>query len=414
MKIVAIVAEYNPFHNGHKYHIEEAKKITGADYLIVVMSGNFVQRGAPAIINKYERTKAAILGGADLVFELPVIYASASAEYFALGAVSLLDKLGIVDYLCFGSELGDVDSLAKVARYLQSNQDSYNRDINEYMKNGMTYPLARQKALKKNNPDLDDDIISSPNNILGVEYIKALLNLKSNIKPITISRKQAAYHEANLNTKGQSNHISSATSIRKATFKSSDISLIRSHVPIETYDILSNQYNKTFPISKNDFSLLLKYKILQESKESLTDYMDVSSDLSNRIKNISFSNHNFDSYSKEIKTKQWTLTRINRSLIHILLNLKTDKLNLYSENNHCQYARVLGCSKRATKLLKTIKEKASLPVVTKVSDALGNLSDIEIQMLKEDIFATDLYNLVVEEKFNTTIKNEYQQGIIII
>jgi predicted nucleotidyltransferase len=420
MKVVGIVAEYNPFHNGHMYHIEEAKKLTGADYLVVIMSGNFVQRGGPAIIDKYARAQAAIEYGADLVLELPVIYATASAEYFALGAISLLDKLGIVDYLCFGSEAGDIKSLTAVAKYLLSNKEDYNKDINKYMKSGMTFPEARQKALKKNNPDLDDNTISSPNNILGVEYIKALLSLNSDIKPTTISRKIAGYHEPNLNTNGQIKHISSATSIRKAIVNDADnsdnsgIGIIESHIPKKTYELLERQYKKTFPISKKDYTPLLKYKILQETRESLTSYIDISEDLANRIKNTSFTGHTFDSYAKAVKTKQWTLTRINRSLIHLLLNLKTENLDLYSKNNHCQYARVLACSKDSTMLIKTIKEKASLPVIDKVSDGLKELPSIGLKMLKEDIFASDLYNLVLEEKYNTIIKNEFQHGVVII
>ncbi len=419
MKIVGIVAEYNPFHNGHKYHIEQAKKQTGADLVVVVMSGNFVQRGAPAIIDKYVRTKTAIESGADIVFELPVIFSTASAEHFALGAISLLDKLGVVDYLCFGSETGDIEALTSVAQYLLLNKEKFNKDINKYMKNGITFPKARHKALKENNPNLDDNIISSPNNILGIEYIKALLSLNSNIKPVTINRKEAQYHEeslnvSNLNVSKVVKHISSATSIRKSITDNSSIDITKSHMPITNYRLLKSQYNKTFPINTNDYSLLLKYKLLQESSESLTSYIDISPDLSNRLKNTSFNNHNFDSYAKEIKTKQWTLTRINRSLIHILLNLKTENINLYSKNNYIQYARVLGSSKSSTRLLKVVKEAADTPIITKVSDALYEIPAIGLQMLQEDIFAADLYNLVVEEKFHTTIKNEFLQGIIII
>src|SRR5690554_4412644 len=194
MKVVGIIAEYNPFHNGHQHHILEAKKQTGADYVIVVMSGNFVQRGAPSIINKYSRAKAALESGADLVFELPVIYSTASAQYFSLGAISLLDKLGLVDYVCFGSESGDIESLTYIAKYLHNNSYEYNKDINNLMKNGITFPEARQIAIKNNNNTIDDNVISSPNNILGIEYIKAILELNSNIIPVSISRIESAYH----------------------------------------------------------------------------------------------------------------------------------------------------------------------------------------------------------------------------
>lgn len=411
MKVVGIIAEYNPFHNGHQHHILEARKQTGADYVIVVMSGNFVQRGAPSIINKYSRAKAALESGADLVFELPVIYSTASAQYFSLGAISLLDKLGLVDYVCFGSESGDIESLTYIAKYLHNNSYEYNKDINNLMKNGITFPEARQIAIKNNNNTIDDNVISSPNNILGIEYIKAILELNSNIIPVSISRIESAYHEPNLNLNKNIGSISSATGVRKAIASSSNIDIIRQHVPNTSFNIIKNEYNKTFPIYQNDFSQLLKYKLLQESKESLTQYVDVSSDLANRIKNLNFVSYSFSAFAKEVKSKQWTLTRINRSLIHILLNLKTQKLELYNNNNFAQYGRLLGFKKSSTKLINNIKNNSKMPIITKLSESYNMLSDIELQMLNEDLFAADLYNLIVCEKFGSPVNNEFKQGL---
>ncbi len=414
MKVVGIIAEYNPFHNGHKHHILEAKKQTDADYVIVVMSGNFVQRGAPSIINKYSRTKAALESFADLVFELPVIYSTASAQYFSLGAISLLEQLGLVDYVCFGSESGDIDSLTSVANYLNNNSIEYNKDINTLMKNGITFPEARQIAIKKNNPTIDSSIISSPNNILGIEYIKALLELNSNIIPVTVPRIESTYHEPNLNLKKNIHSISSATAVRKTISGKSKINIIKPHLPSASFNVLEDEYNKTFPIYRNDFSQLLKHKLLQESKESLTEYVDISSDLANRIKNSDFVTYNFSRFAKEVKSKQWTLTRINRSLIHILLNLKNKNLDLYNNNNYVQYARLLGFNKRATKLISDIKSSSRIPIITKLSESYNTLSDIELKMLNEDIFAADLYNLIAYEKFGYSIKNEFSHGLEIV
>lgn len=411
MKVVGIIAEYNPFHNGHQHHILEAKKQTGADYVIVVMSGNFVQRGAPSIVNKYSKTKAALESGADLVFELPVIYSTSSAQYFSLGAISLLDQLGLVDYICFGSESGNIESLTSIASYLHNNSDEYNEVIKKLMKDGITFPEARQIAIKKHNPTINDNVISSPNNILGIEYIKAILDLNSNIVPVAISRVESTYHEPNLNLEESIYSISSATSIRKTIESRSNIDIIKKHVPNASFNILKEEYNKTFPIHQNDFSKLLKYKLLQESKESLTKYADVSYDLANRIQNLSFVSHSFSSYAQEVKSKQWTLTRINRSLIHILLNLKSKNLELYNNNNYTQYGRLLGFNKNSTKLINNIKNNSKMPIITKLSESYNILSDIELQMLNEDIFAANLYNLIVYEKFDSLINNEFKQGL---
>ncbi len=416
MKVVGIIAEYNPFHNGHLYHIKEAKKQTGADYVIVIMSGNFVQRGSPAIINKYARTKSALESGADLVIELPVVYSTSSAEFFALGAISILDQLGIVDYVCFGSETNDINALTSVAKYLIMNPDEYNKDVNKYMKSGITFPVARQKAIIKNNPSINTDIISSPNNILGVEYIKALLKFNSPIKPFTIERKHAGYHETDLNIMrlAPTSSISSATALRKFIKEQSFLSTIETQLPDSMYNIFKQEYKKTFPVYDNDFSLLLKYKLLSEDNKSLVEYIDLSKDLANRINNTSFGEYDLSSYTREIKTKQWTHTRIKRVLIHILLDLKTKNLKQYNDNKYSQYARILGFNKDSSSLINKIKESTKIPILSKLSEADNILPPIGLQMLREDIYAANIYNLIIQEKFGTNVDNEFKQDLIII
>jgi predicted nucleotidyltransferase len=226
MKVVGLITEYNPFHNGHKYHIEEARRITGADYVVAVMSGDFVQRGVPAIIDKYSRTRMALNNGVDLVLELPVCYATGSAEYFAHGAVAVLNALGVVDYLCFGSEAGEIELLQKATELIYSAPASFDDLLKAYLKEGLNYPAARQKALEavtgslspdNNRPDDNNALIkvfTEPNNILGIEYLKAIHDLSASMQPVTIRREVAHYHEATLTRIDTPSVISSATAIR--------------------------------------------------------------------------------------------------------------------------------------------------------------------------------------------------------
>lgn len=417
MRVVGLITEYNPFHNGHKYHIEEAKKKTNADYVVVVMSGNFVQRGTPAMMDKYQRSKMALLSGADLVIELPVCYATASAEFFALGAVSILDKLGIVTDLCFGSECGDTSILRTIANLLLHESEEYKELLSHYLKEGYTFPEARMEAIKNSCPVDYSHILSSPNNILGIEYLKALLTLKSNINPVTITRITAQYHSEQLTNNDiakDSIAISSATAIRKVLKDSTDLTLLDSHVPSYVYSIMEENYMKTFPIFEDDYSLLLNYKLMQETNVSLTKYTDVNTDLANRIHSLSHSSQTFSELAKSIKSRQITLTRVNRVLSHILLNLKEEDLKTYESNGYVNYARILGFKKTSSHLIRQIVKNEKISVITKVADAKTSLDTVSLRMLNEDINSSHLYNHVVYHKYNTLLQNEYKAGVIIL
>jgi len=443
MKVVGFVTEYNPFHNGHKYHIEEAKKSSGADYAIAVMSGDFVQRGAPAVIDKYSRAKMAIKGGADLVLELPVCYAAASAEYFALGAVSLLDKLGIVDSLCFGSECGDISLLEETAGILANTTEAYDRLLLSYVKEGLTYPAAREKAVTKYlqsgnacssiNPEQMGKVLSSPNNILGIEYIKAIQALSSFLQPVTIPRKTAGYHEMELSDPAHIDHctageqrkdsispsrvISSATAIRTAVQNSREadaLSLIAASVPDSVYDILVSHYHKTYPITGEDFASMIRYKLLSQDRDQLNSYVDITVDFADRIKKHSIYACTMEELAQILKTKNLTLTRINRALTHILLNIRKDSFDQFNQNGYTAYARVLGIKKESSHLLRRIAGIGRIPVITKIAKAEKQLDPLAKQMLSEDLFAAHLYNQAVYEKYGTLLPNEYQKGIIII
>lgn len=412
MKVVGLITEYNPFHNGHAYHLNEAKRITGADYVVVVMSGNFVQRGTPAFIDKYSRTEMALNCGADLVFELPVCYATASAEFFAMGAISLLDKLGIIDFICFGSESGDITLLSSISELLLKEPPAFQIIFKEALKLGRTFPEARGAAIKALLPEVSDDFLTSPNNILGIEYIKALKRLKSTITPVTIIRKATGYHSQELNTDAKY-AISSATAIRKALKEDNTLERLKSQVPPKAFAIMEQQFNKSYPVFEEDFSLLLHYKLMQEDKHTLLRYTDINSDLANRMIRMYAEYATFSELAMSIKSRQWTLTRINRALIHILLNHYQENFSSYQQKGYTQYARILGLKKESSHLLRTIVKNERIPVITKLGDAKNKLSEIGLTMLSEDVFAASLYNLAVFNKLGTTQKDEYTQGIII-
>jgi len=416
MKVTGIIAEYNPFHNGHKLHIEKARKLTGADYIIVVMSGNYVQRGEPAIIDKYARTKMALECGADLVLELPLPYATGSAEYFAMGAVALLSKLGIVDYLCFGSECGDATKLMWVASYLANEPFEYKELLQKYLMQGLSFPSAQEAALHGCTDGKTAALLSSPNNRLGIEYCKALIRLNSSITPVTILREGGGYHDENL-YEADDNLPSSATAIRKAFDSiSSCPETVLSQVPAPAADIIKNEWNKSFPIREDDFSLLLHYKLLSETKESLLTYVDITPDLADKIlKNLSHYT-SFSGFCMTLKSKELTYARFSRCLLHILLDIKTTHIAAYKALGLTPYARILGFRKPASPLLHEIKEHTSIPMISKLADAQKILDNDAYVMLEREIKASHVYEAVKVQKFckkTSLIKNEFTREIII-
>lgn len=396
MKTVGLIAEYNPFHNGHQYHIEKAKEVANADYAIVVMSGNFVQRGAPAIMPKHMRAEAALKCGADLVLELPVCYATGTAEQFAYGAVSTLNKLGCVDAICFGSESGDINTLSDLATLLCVECDEYKESLQACLRSGMSFPLARQNALNKLYPDCNyGQLLSEPNNILGIEYLKALYRLNSNIEPLTIRREVSHYHDTELQEQ-----FSSASALR-STIAHGDFAQLYEQIPSECMPSLEDGYKVRYPVYANDFSLLLKYRLLYETTSSLIEYADVSEELANRICNRLNDYVSFDQFCELLKTKEVTYTRISRALIHILLGVKK------SDCDKIEYARVLGFRSSSNNLLSMLKKSSFIPLVTKLGKDYTTRN-----MLEMDVFASNIYESVVTEKFKAPFVNELKQPII--
>ncbi|GFI43833.1 hypothetical protein IMSAGC018_01510 [Lachnospiraceae bacterium] len=425
MKIVGLITEYNPFHNGHLYHIEKAKEITGADFVIVVMSGNYVQRGAPAIMPKHLRAEVALEAGVDILMELPVCYAVGSAEYFAAGAIDLFEQLGCVDSICFGSECGDYGLLARIAHILSDEPEGYKQSLKEALKTGRSFPLARQIALKEYlQDDTLDLVLEQPNNILGIEYIKALYQRHSSMKSYTIKRMVSGYHDSDL-----SSSYSSASAIRRLlSFTSQSVMLekdgmfdepsmtevlsrLEGQVPPSCIRMLEETHHSRYPVYTNDFSLLLKYRLLTETRQTLTTYLDISEELANRIINNANDFISFDQFSDQLKTRDMTLSRICRCLFHILLNIRTEDLLAYQQAGYCQYARILGFRKDARRLLTLLKNSSNVPLITKLAQT-EKLSATGLSMLKTDIFAANLYESLITNKYKMPFINEYQQQIL--
>ena len=413
MKAVGLITEYNPFHNGHLYLIEEARRITGADCVVVVMSGDFVQRGTPAVMDKYLRASAALSCGADLVFELPVCYATGSAEFFAEGAIRLLDSLGIVDCICFGSECGDISILSETASILISEPTEYRQCLKEQLKCGSNFAKARAEAFRLTFP-MYAKVLDTPNNILGIEYIKALQKIGSSIKPYTIRRKGHAYHDTEC-----THSFASASAVRRLmTGSMTDASLSLSdseysnplkalelYVPQSALNLYASGKNKVFPVTEDDFSAVLYYSLCNKSAGSaLSDYFEVNTELDNRISKLLPGFRSFSHFAMLLKNKSCTYSRICRGLLHILLDIKSSDLSEYCDNGWIFYNRLLGMrnSAKASEALGLIAKLSSVPLLTTVKnttvqDALSE--DTAKRMLKTDIAASDIYEHISSIKY---------------
>ena len=411
MKTVGLITEYNPFHNGHAYHIEKAKALTGADRVIVVMSGDFVQRGAPAVMPKHLRTESALLSGASLIIELPVCFSTGSAEFFAQGSISLLNQLGCVDSICFGSECGDIHVLKDIAQILVNEPAEYQTALRQALKDGASFPAARQAALHIYS-DKYSEILASPNNILGIEYLKALAKTHSEMEPFTIKRIGAGYHDMDID--GQ---FSSATAIRSDIYQLADVNSssesiplthIQTQVPSSCHELMKKNYQTRYPVKSDDFSLLLKAKLLSETADSLSHYLDISPELANRILRLRNNYLSFEQFCDLLKTKELTRSRISRSFIHVLLGITNDWLTAMKAP--VPYARILGFRKDHADLLGILKQTSDIPLIT--SPARAVLADTARQMLELDIYASDLYESVITDLYGTPFHNELTKQII--
>ena len=378
MNVVGIIAEYNPFHEGHAYQIQKAKEQCGAEFAVVVMNGDFVQRGEPAIFDKYTRTKEALLGGADLIFELPVRFGLSSAGDFAMGGVLALNALPFVTHLCFGTETGDLTPLLQAATFLCDEPDSYRTRVKHFVKQGILYPKARSLALAAES-GLPTETWDSPNNILGLEYCVALQKLHSKIKPFTIRREGQGYHD---NDTPALSDFPSATFLRKKIRKAGE------------------KEN----LSLSDFSSLIGYSLL--TAKDLCRIKDITPDLSDRIRNELPKYREINEFVKTIKNPSLTTGRIKRSFFQCLFDIE-------KEEPVMPYLRVLGMKKEASSLLSQI-ENASCQILTKLAFDVPKMDDTAKKLFAKDLLASDLYRQVFCHKYNQTLPNEYQHSPIVL
>lgn len=378
MNVVGIIAEYNPFHKGHAYQIQKAKEQCGAEFAVVVMNGDFVQRGEPAIFDKYTRTKEALLGGADLIFELPVRFGLSSAGDFAMGGILALNALAFVTHLCFGTETGDLTPLLQAASFLCDEPDSYRTRVKHFVKQGILYPKARSLALAAES-GLPTETWDSPNNILGLEYCVALQKLHSKIKPFTIRREGQGYHD---NDTPALSDFPSATFLRKQIRKAGE------------------KEN----LSLSDFSSMIGYSLL--TAKDLCRIKDITPDLSDRIRNELPKYREINEFVKTIKNPSLTTGRIKRSFFQCLFDIE-------KEEPVMPYLRVLGMKKEASSLLSQ-KENASCQILTKLAFDVPKMDDTAKKLFAKDLLASDLYRQVFCHKYNQTLPNEYQHSPIVL
>lgn len=389
-KVLGIIAEYNPFHNGHLYHLTESKKAVNAGYTVAIMSGNFVQRGDTSLTNKWIKTKMALQNGVDLVIELPTIYSVSSAENFASGSIKILNSLKIVDYLSFGTELCDVNLLNEFAEVLHTEPKEYVSILNHELGKGFSFPKARENALLMYLNDIRRyaNILSSPNNILAIEYLKALKQENSNIIPFSIKRNKVDYNSTEI-----VDGFASATAIRKIAL-TNDVWSLRKAMPMPSFDLMYDQLRagKTVPnLSRFEHEII--YNLRKMTLEEIADLPDVSEGLENLIKNAASSCNTISELVSIIKSKRYTETRIRRILVYCLLNItKKDMLN---SKKVSPYVRVLGFNVRGKELISAIAHSnPKLDIITSPRRYLDESNNKILKaMLEKDIFATDIYTL---------------------
>lgn len=405
MKIVGLITEYNPFHAGHLYHMQQARELTGADYCVVLMSGSFVQRGEPAIFDKYLRTKTALLAGADLVLEIPVAFSTASAHEFAAYGVALLSAIG-VDAVVFGSECGQIEILKQAAYALNHESAEFRERLQKGLKAGLTYPQARAKALEME--DTWASVLSSPNNILGIEYLRAAEDLHSPMEFYTISRKGSGYHEDTLADANFPSASAIRGIIRNSLSKDKDLlDILASHLPAVTHPA----YTGAVPVFVDDFSELLNAAVLQ--MQATFSIADLSPELAARLAKPPYCPLSFEERIQALKTRQLTYTRVSRALLHLVLGMREEDISRWKDEGYALYARILGFRRQSSPLLSCLHKKSSIPLITKMADAAQNLSPSALALLDQEVYASHLYQ-TVRMKRGGVFQNEYTEGLVFV
>jgi predicted nucleotidyltransferase len=386
--ILGIVSEYNPFHNGHKLHIQESKALTGCTLVVSVMSGNFTQRGDTAIVDKWTRTEMALKQGVDLVIELPTLYATSSSENFADGAIKLLDSLGVVDYISFGSEIGEITPMNDVATVLANEPKEFKEVIQRELKSGLSYPKARELALQLyfGNSKKYTEVLENPNNILGIEYLKALKRQKSAINAITLKRKYSDY-----NSQDVYSGVASSTAIRTMLQTGKNIHYV---VPYETYELLEEKQEKGQIItSLKAFEKEILYNLRKMSINDIANLPDVSEGLENKIAASVDKYNTLEEVMENVKSKRYTMTRIQRIMLHSLLDITAKDINMSKKT--MPYARILGFNAKGKEILSNIAfANPKLKLVVSVKKFMEINTDSHLRkMMEKDILATNIYTL---------------------
>ncbi len=388
--VLGIIAEYNPFHNGHLYHIQESKKQTGAEYVICIMTGNFTQRGDTSLVNKWVKARMCLENGADIVIELPTIYSISSAENFAEGAIKILDSLKIVDTLSFGTETQDLAALNNIANVVYYEPKEYVSLLNHELGKGVSFPKARENAVLMYLNDIKRyaNILSGANNILAIEYIKALRRLKSNLKPFSVQRKKVYYNDEHI-----VDDFASATAIRKMV-KREQYEDIRKVVPKNSYALLQEEIKRgNIVMGLESFEKEILYTLRKMTVKEIQNLPDVTEGLENNIKNAANSCNNLLDLMNIIKSKRYTQTRIQRILLYSLLGIT--KKDMEIARKITPYTRVLGFNEKGKEMLSDICHiNPKINIVTSVKKFIDNSSHKNLkEMLEKDIFATNVYTL---------------------
>lgn len=453
MNVIGIIAEYNPFHNGHAYQIAHVRKNLHADYIVVATSGDYVQRGEPALLDKYTRARMALSSGADVVLELPVLWSTASAELFADAGISLFEKMGCVNGICFGAESGDLALLRRIADVLADEPAALKASLKHNLKSGSTFPKAREAALLSYfagsagqdgalpvSTETLSSLLASPNNILALEYLKALRRRASSITPYLLKREGAAYHETSIRS-GASEVPASASAIRHTLFadaagacgnsadrasEDSADGILRHAMPQEALAILQD-YRADFPLlCADDFSGILGYLLLSSSASQLARTADSSLEFANRMRNQLPYYTSFSSFASRLKSKEMTLTRINRILLHSILGITSSDYACGNALDKIPYLRILGFRKSSAPLLAALKVSAAVPLITRPSQAPKLLSPDAMRVFEHDVFAGNLYLQMRNQKGGTPLRaarmqehdvppaSEYQRQIVIL
>ena len=379
MKIVGIVAEFNPMHNGHKYLIDTAKELTGADIAICVMSGNFTQAGNITLVDKFKRAKTAIENGIDVVIELPTIYATSSAEFFSYSAVKLLNSLGCIDYICFGSETGDTRELVQIAYTLTQNEEEIWRQTTENLKQGISFAKARQEALENILTEDEVNTATSSNNILAIEYIKALIKLKSTIEPIAIKR------EDNV----------SATQIREL-ISGGDLTLAKA--------LSLESLSKGQIVQNTDLANILTYYLVSSTKDQIQAIREVTEGLENSLKD-NCNIYDYIDYIQEIKSKRYQLSKIKRIVINMILGITKEQNDRLQDKAY--YAHILAIdTNKKNDILSMLNSTSKIPVITSLNDEiLERQTEENKESLLLDIKATNIHSSILKEEQNKDYKN---------